>query len=61
MYGTMVLMGMSDCAAKAAAVYPRIIRILNDAGVPPDERVSVMACVMQVIGMDALEEPRVLN
>ena len=54
-------MGMSDCAAKAAVVYPRIICILNDAGVPPDERASVMACVMQVIGMDSVEEPRVIN
>lgn len=42
MYGKMLLESISNCAAEAADMYPQIVRVLIDAGVPPDD--------VQVIG-----------
>lgn len=53
MYGTMLLIDLSDCAAKAAAIYPQIIHIMDASGVPPDDRAKVLAYIVQVIDMDA--------
>lgn len=61
LYGSTLLVNISDTAAKAAAIYPQIIRLLNGAGVPPDERTQVLAYVLQVIDADAVPDPSLLN
>lgn len=63
MYGTMFLIDLSDCAAKAAVIYPQIIHMMDVSGVPPDDRAKVLSYIIQVIDMDAktCPEPIVLN
>ena len=61
LYGHTLLVNISDVAAKAAAIYPQLIKLLNGAGVPPDERAQVLAYVLQVIDADAVQEPSLLN
>lgn len=63
MYGSMILIEISDCAAKAAEIYPQIIHMLDVSGVPPDDRAKVLTYILQVIGMDAktCPEPTVLQ
>ena len=58
MQGSTMLMKISDYAAKAARVYPQVVEILNDAGVPPDDRVQVMAYIAQVICLDDVPRKR---
>lgn len=52
MYGAVLLVSISDCAAKAASIYPQIIQLLNDSGVPPSDRQKVLSFVMQVVDTD---------
>lgn len=52
MYGSMMLQNISNCAAMAASVYPQLIRLMDHAGVPPDERAAVLAYILQVIDAD---------
>lgn len=60
-YGTMLLIGISDTAAKAADVYPSVIQLLNNAGVPPDERGKVLSYIIQVIDLDDVPDQKLLS
>lgn len=61
MIGQMCLIGISDSASKAAMCYSSIIRILDKAGVPPDERAKVLYYVLEVISMDCHCTPQIIN
>lgn len=52
MYGAAILKSISDLASVAADLYPQLLRLMDAAGVPPDQRAAVLAYIMQVVDSD---------
>lgn len=53
MLGEMMLLSAAADARIAAKLYPQILRLMDDAGVPPDDRARILAYILQVIAADA--------
>lgn len=52
MRGVTMLHDIAQLASLAADAYPRIVKALDDAGVPTVMRAQVLAYILQVIGSD---------
>lgn len=57
MKGSAILLKISDVSAKAAGVYPQIVRLMDASCIRPEDRLAVLMYVMQVIDTDAVPGP----
>lgn len=60
MRGVTMLHDIAQLASMAADAYPRIVKALDDAGVPPAMRAQVLAYILQVISTET-SEPMILQ
>lgn len=55
-----ILMKTSQCAAKAAEIYPRVVRLMDEANVPFLDRELVCMMLAEAVGEEE-PDPLVIN
>lgn len=56
MTGRATLGTIADCARYAETIYPDVIKLMDENGIPMQNRVTVLAMMMQVIGVPDVAE-----